>query len=71
MKRSCGMWPSSTVVKASGVRDQCSQSDPLLVPGELTDVTKHLDKLFFTVWLKIKDQALFHPVFLDPNPHPV
>ncbi|XP_075902067.1 E3 ubiquitin-protein ligase TRIM35-like [Nelusetta ayraudi] len=50
----------------SRARDQCSQSDPEMVPGVLIDVAKHLGNLSFSVWKKMKKQVHFSPVILDP-----
>ncbi|XP_037338215.2 zinc-binding protein A33-like [Pungitius pungitius] len=58
---------SSYKATQTRARVQSSLTDPQLVSGALIDVAKHLGKLSFGVWEKMKDQVHFSPFILDPN----
>ncbi|XP_063753362.1 zinc-binding protein A33-like [Eleginops maclovinus] len=58
---------SSYKATQSRARVQSSLSDPQLLSGALTDVSKHLGNLSCRVWEKMKDKVHFSPVILDPN----
>lgn len=53
--------------KTTLTRASSPMEDPVMAPGALLDVAKHLGSLSFHVWEKMHKTVKFTPVTLDPN----
>ncbi|KAM6984726.1 E3 ubiquitin-protein ligase TRIM35 [Aplochiton taeniatus] len=48
-------------------RAQCTLVDPVMAPGLLIDVARHVGSLKYNVWEKMQGVLKYTPVTLDPN----
>ncbi|XP_068162997.1 E3 ubiquitin-protein ligase TRIM35 [Antennarius striatus] len=53
--------------KKTLARASCTVEDPIMAPGALIEVSKHVGSLAFHVWEKMHKIVSYTPVTLDPN----